>query len=123
MLFRIIFHSIYWPTLSDVLPPYLQSTVECLTPFDIGTCCFVLMSFLLLNARLRGVGLSNHLPMRPAITSGIICFDFDAVREFFNESHGRTSGRFTGREHVGSHGSGRTKSGSKCCYMCTEETI
>ena len=120
-----MFHSsVYWPTLSYVLPPYLPSAVECSTPFDINTSCFVLMSFLLLNAQLQGVGLSNHVPMQPAVTGRILFFDFDAVSEFFNGSHGRTiDSRFTGRDCVGNCGSGRTKSGSECLHLCTEETI
>ena len=32
------------------------------------------------------MGLSNHVPMRPAVTSRIVCFDFDAVCEFFRWS-------------------------------------
>ena len=74
----VIFHCVYWPTFSDVLPSYLPSAVERLTPFDIGTCCFVHMPHLLLDAGLCGVGLSEH----PAVTIRIIFFYFDAVREF-----------------------------------------
>ena len=92
MLFSIIFHCSHWPTLSDVPPPYLPYAVERSTPFDIGTSRFVLMPFLLLNAQLRGVGLSHHVPVQPAVTSRIVFFDFDEVREFFDGGHGRTVG-------------------------------
>ena len=84
------------PTLSDVLPSYLPSAVERSTPFDVGTCCFVLMPHFFLDAELQGVGLSNHVTMRPAVTSRIIFFDFDAVREFFDGGHGWKIGRRLG---------------------------
>ena len=135
MVFSVMFHCVYCPTLSDVLPPYLPSAVEHSTPFDIRTCSLVHMHHLLLDAGLQGVGLSDHVPIRPAVPSRIIFFEFDAVREFFDGSHGQTIGwrlawrldwrlvwRLAGLTY-GARGSGRTKSGSESCHLCAEETI
>lgn len=81
------------------------------------------------------MGLSDHVPMRPAVTSRIVFFDFDAVREYFDGGHGRTIGwRFAWRLDWrlvwrlagltdGTRGNGCTKSGSESYHLCAEETI